>query len=171
MPVVSPWDQFFVFVIACGHLAPLGHLARTIRSCALSAHGVPGLPQTFHLGCLSPPLHTPPRGYWCCSACLAVESARPGDPYGFRDAARRYSLVSFERLAYTFRARYFGGRDPSPEEVEREFWRIVAAASSEADVQVRVVREYDKRANEIRGRRWVVMMHLSSCVWPSTAMY
>jgi len=90
--------------------------------------------------CLDPPLPTIPRGQWFCHTCLFGT----GGDYGF-DEGEEHSLSSFQARDREFRKMWFSTHPPqdhsddspttriskdvviSEDDVETEFWRLVAS--------------------------------------------
>ncbi|XP_021966599.1 lysine-specific demethylase lid isoform X2 [Folsomia candida] len=96
-----------------------------------------GCDDSYHTFCLNPPLQEVPKGEWRCPRCVAEDLNKPGEAFGFEQAAREYTLHQFGEMADQFKAEYFNmpvHRVPS-EVVEREFWRIVAAIDEDVTVE------------------------------------
>ena len=112
----------------------------------------------FHTFCLTPPLHSIPKGQWFCNTCLFGG----GNDFGF-DEGEEHSLPSFQVRAEAFRKLWFE-RHPPPsqsgpraidgdeddddptmikignmriteDEVEREFWRLVQSQHETVEIE------------------------------------
>jgi hypothetical protein len=59
----------------------------------------------------------------------------PGD-FGFEAGPGKYTLSQFEDACRSFNRSHFGRTDPTIEDVEREFWRIVDGGEQEGHVEV-----------------------------------
>jgi len=84
----------------------------------------------WHLYCLSPPLERVPRGNWYCSDCLNSDS----DCFGFIHRRKPCLLETFRRFDERLRKRWFGPRNPSRVQVEKQFWEIVEGKAGELEV-------------------------------------
>ncbi|KAK0629548.1 PLU-1-like protein-domain-containing protein [Bombardia bombarda] len=95
----------------------------------------------YHGSCLDQPLKTKPENEWNCARCLVGDGQ-----FGFEEGGL-YSLKQFQEKAADFKQGYFEKKMPfdpilnchrpvTEDDVEREFWRLVA------DLQVTVEVEY-----------------------------
>lgn len=94
----------------------------------------------YHGACLDPPLTRKPDAEWNCPRCLVGDGQ-----YGFEDGGL-YSLRSFQQKANDFKRGYFENKMPfdselnchrpvTEEDVEREFWRLVADLEETVEVE------------------------------------
>ncbi|KAH8177104.1 PLU-1-like protein [Sarocladium implicatum] len=94
----------------------------------------------YHGACLDPPLARKPDAEWNCPRCLVGDGQ-----YGFEDGGL-YSLRSFQQKANDFKRGYFENKMPfdselnchrpvTEEDVEREFWRLVADLEETVEVE------------------------------------
>ncbi|KAF8769060.1 hypothetical protein HU200_006983 [Digitaria exilis] len=84
----------------------------------------------WHLYCLSPPLERVPPGNWYCSDCLNSDR----DCFGFIHRRKSCLLETFQRFDERVRKRWFGQRNPSRVQVEKQFWEIVEGNAGELEV-------------------------------------
>ncbi|PVH47195.1 hypothetical protein PAHAL_4G000400 [Panicum hallii] len=84
----------------------------------------------WHLYCLSPPLERVPSGNWYCSDCLNSDR----DCFGFIHRRKPCLLETFRRFDERLRKRWFGPRNPSRVQVEKQFWEIVEGKVGELEV-------------------------------------
>ncbi|KAJ2854765.1 hypothetical protein J3B02_002513, partial [Coemansia erecta] len=101
-----------------------------------------GCDRGFHMYCLNPPLSAIPNNDWYCDSCVLGTST----DFGFEDGAE-YTLESFKRKGDEFKRKFFSRYYASsttaaiddaivPEdEVEREFWRLVASPYEDVEVE------------------------------------
>ena len=94
----------------------------------------------FHKYCLDPPLTTLPDYDWHCAKCLVGTGE-----YGFEEGGI-YSLKVFQEKANNFKQHYFASKmpfdpilnthkQPTEDEVEREFWRLVESLTETVEVE------------------------------------
>jgi histone demethylase JARID1 len=84
----------------------------------------------WHLYCLSPPLERVPPGNWYCSDCLNSDR----DCFGFIQRRKSCLLETFRRFDERVRKRWFGQRNPSCVQIEKQFWEIVEGKVGELEV-------------------------------------
>lgn len=94
---------------------------------------------TYHGACLDPPLKTKPDSEWNCPRCLVGDGQ-----FGFEEGGL-YSLKQFQEKAADFKQGYFEKKMPrdtanvprpvTEEDVEVEFWRLVADVDEEVQVE------------------------------------
>jgi len=84
----------------------------------------------WHLYCLSPPLERVPPGNWYCSDCLNSDR----DCFGFIQRRKSCLLETFRRFDERVRKRWFGQRNPSRVQIEKQFWEIVEGKVGELEV-------------------------------------
>ncbi|AQK67467.1 transcription factor jumonji (jmjC) domain-containing protein [Zea mays] len=84
----------------------------------------------WHLYCLSPPLERVPPGNWYCSDCLNSDR----DCFGFIQRRKSCLLETFRRFDDRVRKRWFGQRNPSRIQIEKQFWEIVEGKAGELEV-------------------------------------
>ncbi|QIX02225.1 hypothetical protein AMS68_007742 [Peltaster fructicola] len=96
---------------------------------------------TWHMYCLDVPLKHRPEFEWHCPRCLVGTNE-----YGFEEGDV-YSLSAFQRRAEEFKTAHFAGlprqhnplsehkREPTEEDVEREFWRLVDDIHDSVEVE------------------------------------
>lgn len=84
----------------------------------------------WHLYCLSPPLERVPPGNWYCSDCLNSDR----DCFGFIHRRKSCLLETLRRFDERVRKRWFGQRNPSRVQVEKQFWEIVEGNAGELEV-------------------------------------
>ncbi|KAK4099604.1 PLU-1-domain-containing protein [Parathielavia hyrcaniae] len=105
-----------------------------LLSCESCDHG-------YHGSCLDPPLKTRPETEWNCFRCLVGDGQ-----FGFEEGGL-YSLKQFQEKAAEFKQQYFSNKMPfdpvlnchrpvTEDDVEHEFWRLVA------DIEETVTVEY-----------------------------
>uniref|UniRef100_A0A5S6QZB6 [histone H3]-trimethyl-L-lysine(4) demethylase n=1 Tax=Trichuris muris TaxID=70415 RepID=A0A5S6QZB6_TRIMR len=82
-------------------------------------------PYAYHTFCLVPPLSVIPYGVWFCPRCIQLEFVKALDWSGFELDTKKYTLEEFKQEMDEFKARHFAYEDVSPDEIEREFWRLV----------------------------------------------
>lgn len=94
----------------------------------------------YHGDCLDPPLTRKPDVEWNCPRCLVGDGQ-----FGFEEGGL-YSLKSFQQKANDFKRGYFENKMPfdhelnchrpvTEEDVEREFWRLVADLEETVEVE------------------------------------
>jgi histone demethylase JARID1 len=94
----------------------------------------------FHRYCLDPPLASIPDYDWHCTKCLVGTGE-----YGFEEGGI-YSLKVFQEKANNFKQHYFASKmpfnpilnthkQPTEDEVEREFWRLVESLTETVEVE------------------------------------
>ncbi|KAI1751617.1 PLU-1-domain-containing protein [Xylaria castorea] len=94
----------------------------------------------YHGCCLDPPLKTEPDGEWNCPRCLVGDGQ-----FGFEEGGL-YSLKQFQEKAADFKQSYFESRMPfdpvlncvrpvTEDDVEREFWKLVASIEETVEVE------------------------------------
>lgn len=114
---------------ACGQGDDIGFVA-TCDSCDNSYHG----------SCLDPPVTRKPDGEWNCPRCLVGDGE-----FGFEEGGL-YSLKQFQQKANDFKQGYFENKMPydsalkchrpvTEEDVENEFWRLVADLEETVEVE------------------------------------
>ncbi|KAF2962715.1 hypothetical protein GQX73_g10861 [Xylaria multiplex] len=110
-----------------------GNDAGFIIVCESCDHG-------YHGSCLDPPLKTQPDGEWNCPRCLVGDGQ-----FGFEEGGL-YSLKQFQEKAADFKQSYFENRMPfdpvlncvrpvTEDDVEREFWKLVANIEETVEVE------------------------------------
>ncbi|KAI0407409.1 PLU-1-domain-containing protein [Xylaria palmicola] len=93
-----------------------------------------------HGSCLDPPLKAQPEGEWNCPRCLVGDGQ-----FGFEEGGL-YSLKQFQEKAADFKQSYFENRMPfdpvlncvrpvTEDDVEREFWKLVASIEETVEVE------------------------------------
>lgn len=114
---------------SCGKGEEIGFLA-LCEHCDNAYHGV----------CLDPPLRQKPDPEWNCPRCLVGDTQ-----FGFEEGGL-YSLKQFQEKANEFKQSYFENRLPwdpvlqcprpvTEDDVEREFWRLVASLEETVEVE------------------------------------
>ncbi|KAL0465761.1 PLU-1-like domain-containing protein [Neurospora intermedia] len=94
----------------------------------------------YHGSCLDPPLKTKPENEWNCPRCLVGDGQ-----FGFEEGGL-YSLKQFQEKAADFKQGYFENKMPfdavlnchrpvTEDDVEREFWRLVADLEETVEVE------------------------------------
>lgn len=94
----------------------------------------------YHGACLDPPLKTKPEHEWNCPRCLVGDGQ-----FGFEEGGL-YSLRQFQEKAADFKQGYFESKMPydsvlqchrpvTEEDVEQEFWRLVADLEETVEVE------------------------------------
>ncbi|ETS02873.1 PHD transcription factor [Trichoderma reesei RUT C-30] len=94
----------------------------------------------YHGPCLDPPLKRKPEAEWNCPRCLVGDGH-----FGFEEGGL-YSLKQFQQKANDFKQGYFEQKMPydetlqchrpvTEEDVEREFWRLVADLEETVEVE------------------------------------
>ncbi|GKT41243.1 complex component lid2 [Colletotrichum spaethianum] len=94
----------------------------------------------YHGTCLDPPLKHKPESEWNCPRCLVGDGQ-----YGFEEGGL-YSLKQFQQKAADFKQGYFEKKMPfdpvlnchrpvTEEDVETEFWRLVADIEETVEVE------------------------------------
>ncbi|KAI2602212.1 PLU-1-like protein [Hypoxylon sp. NC1633] len=110
-----------------------GDEAGFIAVCESCDHG-------YHGTCLDPPIKQKPDAEWNCHRCLVGDGQ-----FGFEEGGL-YSLRQFQEKAADFKQVYFENRLPSDpilkyarpiteDDVEREFWRLVASTEETVEVE------------------------------------
>ncbi|KAM5379502.1 hypothetical protein ACJZ2D_004010 [Fusarium nematophilum] len=95
---------------------------------------------SYHPGCLDPPLKRKPDAEWNCPRCLVGDGQ-----FGFEEGGL-YSLKQFQQKANDFKQGYFEKKMPfdhelnchrpvTEEDVETEFWRLVADLEETVEVE------------------------------------
>ncbi|KAJ2979765.1 hypothetical protein NUW58_g7118 [Xylaria curta] len=95
---------------------------------------------SYHGSCLDPPLKSQPEGEWNCPRCLVGDGQ-----FGFEEGGL-YSLKQFQEKAADFKQSYFENRMPfdpvlncvrpvTEDDVEREFWKLVANIEETVEVE------------------------------------
>ncbi|KAJ3523722.1 hypothetical protein NM208_g12340 [Fusarium decemcellulare] len=95
---------------------------------------------SYHPGCLDPPLKRKPEAEWNCARCLVGDGQ-----FGFEEGGL-YSLKQFQQKANDFKQGYFEKKMPfdhelnchrpvTEEDVETEFWRLVADLEETVEVE------------------------------------
>ncbi|KAK8136077.1 Lid2 complex component lid2 [Apiospora sp. TS-2023a] len=113
----------------CGKGEEVGYIA----VCESCDHG-------YHGACLDPPLKSKPGDEWNCPRCLVGDGQ-----FGFEEGGL-YSLRQFQEKAADFKQGYFENRMPydpvlncsrpvTEDDVEREFWRLVASIEETVEVE------------------------------------
>ncbi|KAK4225587.1 Lid2 complex component lid2 [Podospora fimiseda] len=94
----------------------------------------------YHGGCLDPPVKVKPENEWNCPRCLVGDGQ-----FGFEEGGL-YSLKQFQEKAADFKQGYFENKMPfdpvlnchrpvTEDDVEREFWRLVADLEETVEVE------------------------------------
>lgn len=94
----------------------------------------------YHGQCVDPPLKRRPEGEWNCPRCLVGDGQ-----FGFEEGGL-YSLKQFQQKANDFKQGYFETKMPfddtlkchrpvTEEDVEKEFWRLVADLEETVEVE------------------------------------
>ncbi|KAK0652588.1 PLU-1-like protein-domain-containing protein [Cercophora newfieldiana] len=94
----------------------------------------------YHGACLDPPLKVRPETEWNCPRCLVGDGN-----YGFEEGGL-YSLKQFQEKAAAFKQNYFENKMPfdpilnclrpvTEDDVEQEFWRLVADIEETIEVE------------------------------------
>ena len=93
----------------------------------------------YHRNCVDPPVTTLPEYDWHCPKCLVGTN-----DYGFEEGSI-YSLKQFQEKANEFKEQYFNRpqfgplaippRQPTDDEIEREFWRLVEDIEATVEVE------------------------------------
>ncbi|BES89234.1 C5HC2 zinc finger [Nesidiocoris tenuis] len=92
----------------------------------------------YHPFCLIPPLSTDaPPVDWRCPKCVAAESYKPLEEFGFVQAEREYTLKQFKEMADEFKKNYFNTEPHQVDTstVEQEFWRVVSSTDEAVTVE------------------------------------
>ncbi|KAM0343021.1 hypothetical protein ACHAPU_008922 [Fusarium lateritium] len=95
---------------------------------------------SYHPSCLDPPLKRKPDAEWNCARCLVGDGQ-----FGFEEGGL-YSLRQFQKKANDFKQGYFEKKMPfdqelnchrpvTEEDVETEFWRLVADLEETVEVE------------------------------------
>ncbi|WZH45965.1 PLU-1-like protein-domain-containing protein [Fusarium acuminatum] len=95
---------------------------------------------SYHPACLDPPLKRKPETEWNCARCLVGDGQ-----FGFEEGGL-YSLKQFQKKANDFKQGYFEKKMPfdqelnchrpvTEEDVETEFWRLVADLEETVEVE------------------------------------
>ncbi|KAF4970420.1 hypothetical protein FZEAL_10044 [Fusarium zealandicum] len=95
---------------------------------------------SYHPGCLDPPLKRKPEAEWNCPRCLVGDGQ-----FGFEEGGL-YSLKQFQQKANDFKQGYFEKKMPfdhelechrpvTEDDVETEFWRLVADLEETVEVE------------------------------------
>ncbi|KAF5021326.1 hypothetical protein F66182_6626 [Fusarium sp. NRRL 66182] len=95
---------------------------------------------SYHPACLDPPLKRKPDAEWNCARCLVGDGQ-----FGFEEGGL-YSLKQFQQKANDFKQGYFEKKMPyddelkchrpvTEEDVETEFWRLVADLEETVEVE------------------------------------
>jgi len=110
-----------------------GEEAGVLLICESCDHG-------YHMQCLDPPLTHKPDYDWNCPRCLVGDGQ-----FGFEEGGI-YSLKQFQDKAADFKEGYFQNRLPfdpvlncprpvTEDDIEREFWRLVASLEETVEVE------------------------------------
>ena len=94
----------------------------------------------YHTYCLDPALNAVPDFDWHCPKCLVGTGE-----FGFEEGGT-YSLKQFQERAFYFREHHFqnkqpfdpilnGPRQATEDDIEREFWRLVASLTETVEVE------------------------------------
>ena len=94
----------------------------------------------YHGSCLDPPVKAKPENEWNCPRCLVGDGQ-----FGFEEGGL-YSLKEFQEKADDFKQGYFENKMPfdpilnchrpvTEDDVEREFWRLVADLEETVEVE------------------------------------
>ncbi|KAL2018137.1 hypothetical protein VTK56DRAFT_1213 [Thermocarpiscus australiensis] len=94
----------------------------------------------YHGSCLDPPIKVKPETEWNCPRCLVGDGQ-----FGFEEGGL-YSLKQFQEKAADFKQAYFENKMPfdpvlnchrpvTEDDVEREFWRLVADLEETVEVE------------------------------------
>lgn len=94
----------------------------------------------YHGACLDPPVKSKPETEWNCARCLVGDGQ-----FGFEEGGL-YSLKQFQEKAADFKQGYFENKMPfdpvlqchrpvTEEDVEQEFWRLVADLEETVEVE------------------------------------
>ncbi|KAG5799664.1 hypothetical protein H9Q69_001294 [Fusarium xylarioides] len=95
---------------------------------------------SYHPACLDPPLKRKPDNEWNCARCLVGDGQ-----FGFEEGGL-YSLKQFQQKANDFKQGYFEKKMPfdhelnchrpvTEEDIETEFWRLVADLEETVEVE------------------------------------
>uniref|UniRef100_A0A0E0AET4 [Histone H3]-trimethyl-L-lysine(4) demethylase n=1 Tax=Oryza glumipatula TaxID=40148 RepID=A0A0E0AET4_9ORYZ len=84
----------------------------------------------WHLYCLSPPLESVPPGNWYCSECMNSDR----NCFGFVHRRKTCQVETFQKFEERVRKRWFGHKNPSRVQVEKQFWEIVEGKVGELEV-------------------------------------
>jgi histone demethylase JARID1 len=95
---------------------------------------------SYHGTCLDPPLKAKPETEWNCPRCLVGDGQ-----FGFEEGGL-YSLRQFQQKANEFKQQYFANKMPfdpvlnchrpvTEDDVEQEFWRLVADIDENVTVE------------------------------------
>lgn len=114
----------------CGKGSEEGHFLLLCESCD---HG-------YHGACLDPPIKVKPENEWNCPRCLVGDGQ-----FGFEEGGL-YSLKQFQEKAAAFKQGYFENKMPfdpilnchrpvTEDDVEQEFWRLVADLEETVEVE------------------------------------
>ena len=86
------------------------------------------------MDCLTPPVMTVPKGKWLCPKCLTAPEA----DFGFEEG-RLHTLRTFKDMADRFKQEWFKKFSSDgtllEDDVEREFWRLVASPFEQVEVE------------------------------------
>ncbi|KAK3308536.1 PLU-1-like protein-domain-containing protein [Chaetomium strumarium] len=94
----------------------------------------------YHSTCLDPPIRVKPENEWNCPRCLVGDGQ-----FGFEEGGL-YSLKQFQEKAADFKQTYFADKIPfdpvlkchrpvTEDDVEHEFWRLVANLEETVEVE------------------------------------
>ncbi|RDL38759.1 uncharacterized protein BP5553_03099 [Venustampulla echinocandica] len=95
---------------------------------------------SYHMGCLDPQVSQKPDYDWHCPRCLVGDGQ-----FGFEEGGI-YSLRQFQQKAADFKEGYFQNKMPfdpvlncprpvTEDDIEREFWRLVASLEETVEVE------------------------------------
>ncbi|KAG8074505.1 hypothetical protein GUJ93_ZPchr0006g46167 [Zizania palustris] len=84
----------------------------------------------WHLYCLSPPLESVPLGNWYCSDCMTSDR----NCFGFVHRRKTCLVETFRRFDGRMKKRWFGQKNPSHVQIEKQFWEIVEGKAGELEV-------------------------------------
>lgn len=117
----------------CEQCGKGGEAGGPLLTCDSCDHG-------YHGTCVEPPQKTKPDGEWNCPRCLVGDGN-----FGFEEGGL-YSLKQFQEKASDFKVGYFENKMPfdpvlnclrpvTEDDVEREFWRLVADLEETVEVE------------------------------------
>ncbi|KAK0727760.1 PLU-1-like protein-domain-containing protein [Lasiosphaeria miniovina] len=128
-----PKDEVFSPGEMCEHCGKGGEEHGALLICESCDHG-------YHGSCLDPPVRSKPDTEWNCPRCLVGDGQ-----FGFEEGGL-YSLKQFQEKAADFKQAYFESKMPfdpvldchrpvTEDDVEREFWRLVADLEETVEVE------------------------------------
>jgi hypothetical protein len=65
--------------------------------------------------------------------CTDLNTSNEEEEFGYLDG-KMFTLSSFKKMANNFKRKWFGGREPTPEEIENAYWRIVERGDESVQV-------------------------------------